>query len=269
MKRNPTFFLILALGALIISACGAAAPAQATEPTQASGSANSAEVVFSGNIEAINGDQMTVAGQTFSMAASGGAQNFQVGQFVRVQAMVDAQGQIQARQVEAVNAPNQPPAVALAQPTADPAAGASTLPEAAPTLPPTPVSAAPADIMPFEFIGNVESIIGFNYTVSGKLFIATDQTIYLSPVLPGDLVNVHYLVNQDGTLNLLQIGPASAPLVTNGGSGTTITGGTTSGGGSLGGSTTTGGGTTGGGTTTSGGSSGDDDKGDDDKGDDD
>lgn len=261
MKRNPTFFLVLALGALFISACGAAAPAPAADPTQAI-SNNSADVFFSGNIEAINGDQMTVAGQSFSMAASGGAQNFQVGQYVQVRATVDAQGQIMARQVEAVNAPNQAPEVASAPQAAAPAESGPAPLEAAPTLQPTPS----AVVVPFEFIGAVESIIGTTYTIGGKIFIASDQTIFDSPVLPGDTVNVHYLVNQDGSLNMLEINLAAAPLVTSAGS-TPIPGGTSFGAGSTttgGGTTTTGGGTTGGGSGSSNDDHDDDNKSDDD-----
>jgi len=268
MKFKHILVSLFAFFSLFLAAC---APANSKAPASGSAGSGSAEVVFAGVIESISGDQMTVAGQTFSATASGGTSAFQVGQYVQVRATVLANGEIRASSV----APSSPRTAAEtldASATPEPlaTAEASPSPEVSPTPDPllTP-TATPVGSSTWEYTGTLQALTDTNLTLDGQIFNLGLAAIIDPLVQIGSLVKVHVIVNPDGSVTATEVTLASSTATTgwdNGSSPTAIP--TWSGGGS----TTTSGGNNGGnpgsgGSGQSGGS--DDDSKDDDSEDDD
>ena len=101
-KISKILIPMLVLATLLISACtGAAAPAD----TSGSSKVSAAPVEFTGVIEAINGNQWTVGGQVITVDPSVLRDGpFIVGDTVKVEAEVQADGSIVVTRVEAPTA---------------------------------------------------------------------------------------------------------------------------------------------------------------------
>jgi len=96
MKRSFTLFVsTLVLLSLLLTACGTTVPATAAR----SGSTDdSAKVEFAGKVEAIIDNKWTINGQTVEVSADLAKQlPFQVGDEVKVEAIVNADGSVRAQ----------------------------------------------------------------------------------------------------------------------------------------------------------------------------
>ena len=103
MKRlSYVLVLVLALTAMLLSACGGAAGVSAPASTSGGGSKPQAmPVEFTGVIEAINGNQWTVGGQTISVDPAVVRDGpFKVGDAVKVEVQVQADGSMVVSKVE-------------------------------------------------------------------------------------------------------------------------------------------------------------------------
>jgi hypothetical protein len=102
-KLSRVFVLVLAISAMLLSACGATAAVSDSASTSDGGSKPQAmPVEFTGLIEAINGDQWTVGGQTVTVDPSVVRDGpFKVGDAVKVEVQVQTDGSMVVSRVEA------------------------------------------------------------------------------------------------------------------------------------------------------------------------
>lgn len=100
MKRNPVFlFVIAALVAMFISACGGAMPS--ISESVGSDKPQASLVEFTGVIEAIDGNQWTINGQILTVDPTVLRDGpFAVGDTVKVEAEVQADGSVVVTRVE-------------------------------------------------------------------------------------------------------------------------------------------------------------------------
>jgi hypothetical protein len=199
MKNSLTRFLpIFLLVSFWLAGCGAALPAAVTVKPSPAGSR---QVDFVGKVEAVNGAQWTIDGQTFEIsdpARLGG--NFQVGDEVRVSATVNADGSVKIERVEAFapHSLNSAPAATAVEVTATP----------------SPLPAAP-EVSPPAILGTVSSIQGSQWVIGGQTFLMTPATVFRNTPVVGDLVKVFALPNADGTFTVtaIELAPAAATPV--------------------------------------------------------
>jgi hypothetical protein len=106
MKKQSQFLLILAaLFAMLISACGGTTAATETETSAGSNKPLASLVEFTGVIEAINGDQWTIDGQLITVDPSTVRDGiFKVGDTVKIEAEVQADGSLIVTRVESPTA---------------------------------------------------------------------------------------------------------------------------------------------------------------------
>lgn len=98
MKKSGRMFLLAALmlAALVMSACSGASPANQTSKAPKVQS----NIIFTGTIEAINGNQWTINGQTITVDPSVVSGTFNVGDTVTVEASVAQDGSVIVREVK-------------------------------------------------------------------------------------------------------------------------------------------------------------------------
>jgi hypothetical protein len=102
MKKSYRFLIsILLLSAYLLSACSGAAPALAPRQESNSSASQSTEVVFTGNVEAIDASQWTISGQVVNVDSASIDPAIKVGDIVKVEASVSADGRILALRIEA------------------------------------------------------------------------------------------------------------------------------------------------------------------------
>ena len=105
MKNINQFklFTFLLIAAYLLSACGGALPQSVTSGNDPKTQTN--DVVFTGVVEAMNGNQWTVSGQVVTVdAATSLDPNVAVGDIVRVEASVKQDGSVVALKVESSSA---------------------------------------------------------------------------------------------------------------------------------------------------------------------
>ncbi len=105
-KLSYVLVLVLALTALLISACGGSATISAPDSTAVSGGKPQASLVeFTGVIETINGNEWTVGGQKITVDPAVVRDGpFNVGDTVKVEVQVQADGSMVVSRVETQNA---------------------------------------------------------------------------------------------------------------------------------------------------------------------
>ena len=106
MKQRFFFTTVVLLVAYILSACGGA-PQPAGEPTgdQAALKVRAVEVAFTGVVEAMNGNEWTVNGQTLLVDPAVVRDGpFQAGDTIKVEGTVNADGSLSVSRVEAPSA---------------------------------------------------------------------------------------------------------------------------------------------------------------------
>src|SRR5215207_3789182 len=101
MKSTKFLRAVIILAGILLSAC-AAAPSSPSAPSNVGGdNPLSSNVVFTGVIESIAGDQWVINGQAIKVDSSAvQAGSFLVGDTVKVEAVVAADGSITAQRVE-------------------------------------------------------------------------------------------------------------------------------------------------------------------------
>jgi len=102
-KQSYLLVLVLALTSILISACGGSAAISAPNATSGGGSKPQASPVeFTGVIEAINGDQWSINGQTITVDPAVVRNGpFNVGDTVKVEVNVQSDGSVVVNRVEA------------------------------------------------------------------------------------------------------------------------------------------------------------------------
>jgi hypothetical protein len=189
MKAMKFFRVMLALVGILLSACS----------TQSNSGAGKAvpEVVFTGVIESMNGDQWMVDGQTISVDSSILRDGpFGVGDTIKVEASVAPDGSITVQRVESPLDGN-PGEMNQGHGNAqDPA------PTPAPGTGPQPLV---FDDDGKEASGTVDSITDTSITVGGQTFNFADGVEIKGDITAGSVVKLHFTLNADGTLSVTEI----------------------------------------------------------------
>ncbi|MBM3152660.1 MAG: hypothetical protein FJZ96_10760 [Chloroflexi bacterium] len=175
MNKTRLFALfVIVFAGLFLTACGATLPADAE--IQVASDGQSAQVEFTGVVDSITADQWVIQGYSVLVNAQTVIDgNFAAGDVVHVYAIVDATGTITATHIEPFVQ------VVVTTPTAD-ASNNDTSNNSTDTNSSTNEA---------EFTGVVESIAPDQWTVSGQVFLITDQTEIKDEIIVGDTVKIH------------------------------------------------------------------------------
>jgi hypothetical protein len=214
MQKSIRFITsVLIMGAYLLSACTGAAPSQSSDPTKAQ-KVDSSEVVFTGIVEAINGDQWTVNGQSVVIDGLTALDaNIKVGDVVKVEASVDQAGVITAVKIESsvaddanANSNNDNSGNANDDNSNDANANSNDNANA------NDNSNGNANGNGNEAVGGqdevsgvVEVITSDTITIDGIVYNLADFTEFKDGIVVGDQVKVHVIVNADGTLTIREI----------------------------------------------------------------
>lgn len=191
------YFVLIATYSL--TACGGSLPASAGGVKDPDVNTNT--VAFTGTVEAINGAEWTVNGQTVALDPAVLLEpGLAVGDEVRVEASVLADGSISAVKVES------------AAPAARPAAvGGSTRPDPANAFSPevvsTPQVSSALDADPNRAVGEISGVVDVltadSVIVNGVTYSLAGAKIK-DVLAVGDRVRLHMTVHADGTLAVLE-----------------------------------------------------------------
>jgi hypothetical protein len=204
-----SFFLI---AAYLLAACGGTLP-KAT--TSAKGPKVEANVVaFTGIVEAINDTQWTVGGQTLILDPQTSLDpNIAVGDQVKVEANVSANGTVVALKVESSavdEAVSSLSGEAMASSTPDPVGtlDVSSTPDVNSTSEPSSTQAGAG--AQNEIFGAVEAISSDAITINGVTYNLASFTQIKDTLTVGDQVKLHVIVNADGSFTIREIEKSTA-----------------------------------------------------------
>ncbi|MBI3739340.1 MAG: hypothetical protein HY258_09875 [Chloroflexi bacterium] len=202
MKNSSRVFLlaVVLLAALAMSACGGAAPAE-----QASKAPHVfSDIVFTGPIEAINGNQWTINGQTITVDPSVVHGTFNVGDTVTVEANVAQDGTVTVNSVDA------PEAVSTQSPeTETQSPDVTETPDVSSTEAPS-VTETPDASQNGEAVGVVTAVDASTITVDGVVYNLADFTEIKGTINVGDTVKIEFVTNADGTLTITEVKASSS-----------------------------------------------------------
>ena len=206
---------IFLIAAYLLAACGGTLPSAATS---AKGPKVDASLVaFTGIVEAMNGTQWTVSGQTLTLDPQVSLDpNIGVGDRVKVEANVSADGSVVALKVKSPANDDliSTPAVedhSIPDPIATTSAGVSSTPEISSTSDPSsvPVTGNAQN----EILGAVEAMTANTITISGVTYNLASFTEIKDIVAVGDQVKLHVILNADGTFTVREIAKSATTTV--------------------------------------------------------
>jgi hypothetical protein len=208
-----SFFLI---AAYLLAACGGTLPSSAAS---AKGPKVDASIVaFTGIVEAMNGTQWTVSGQTLTLDPQVSLDsNIGLGDRVKVEANVSADGSVVALKVESpanddvVSTPSAD-ANNTPDPVGTPSVDVSSTPEASSTSDPSsPQAAGNAQN---EIFGAVEALTTDTIILNGVTYnLAQGFSETKDIVVVGDQVKLHVILNADGTFTVREIEKSAATTI--------------------------------------------------------
>lgn len=204
------FFLLIA--AYGVAACGGVAPS-ATDFGKGP-KVDASKVAFTGIVEAMNGTQWTVSGQTLTLDPQVSLDpNIGVGDRVKVEANVSADGSVVALKIES-------PANDVAASTLSAAVSSDPSLTGTPSadLRSTPDVSSPSDpsstpVAGNEIFGAVEAMTAETITLNGVTYNLANFTAIKDIVAVGDQVKLHLIVNPDGTFTVREIEKSFAAAV--------------------------------------------------------
>ena len=208
-----SFFLI---AAYLLAACGGTLPSSAAS---AKGPKVDASIVaFTGIVEAMNGTQWTVSGQTLTLDPQASLDpNIGVGDRVKVEANVSADGSVVALKVESpanddvVSTPSAD-ANSTPDPVGMPSVDVSSTPQVSSTSDPSATQAA--GNAQNEIFGAVEALTTDTITINGVTYnLAQGFTEIKDIVAVGDQVKLHVIPNADGTFTVREIEKSAATTI--------------------------------------------------------
>jgi hypothetical protein len=173
---------------ILLSACAPAGNSAA--PVDVGGGKFQPEVIFTGAIESMNGNQWVVNGQTITVDESVMRDGpFSVGDTVKVEAKVTADGSITAQRVETPSAKD---AVEMSTSAPD---NVST---------PAPTQAPKYDDKGNEAAGTVDAITDTSITIGGQTYSFAPGAEIKGTITAGASVKLHFTTNADGTLSVTE-----------------------------------------------------------------
>ncbi|MFT3895032.1 MAG: DUF5666 domain-containing protein [Anaerolineales bacterium] len=207
MKSINRFKLlsVILVFAYLLSACSGAAPQSTTQ--SGSGKPQAMEVAFTGTVEAVSSDFITVNGQTVSIDAKTILDsNIKVGDIVKVEAQVSDSGAVLALKVESFN-PDDTAANANTNDTStntNDNSNANDNGNANDNLNSND-NTNTAGTTEQEVIGVVDAISADSVTVDGVMYSFASSTEIKDAISAGDTVKLHVVVNSDGSLSVREI----------------------------------------------------------------
>ena len=213
MKKSYRFLITaLFLGAYLLSACNGVMPSQDDSSQGPAGSSQSTDAVFTGTIESMEGTQWLISGQLISVDDSSSVDpNIQVGDVVKVEASVSADGSVIAVKIELPgmddanandNAVNDNDSntndgnVNMNDNTNSSNENGSGISNAN--------SNDSMGVNP-EAYGIVEAITDNSITIDGVSYNLADFTEFKGLIVVGDQVKIEIIVNTDGTFTIREI----------------------------------------------------------------
>jgi hypothetical protein len=209
-KISYVLVLVLALTAMLISACGGSAAISASDSTAVGGGKPQASPVeFTGVIESINGNQWSINGQTITVDPSVVRDGpFSVGDTVKVEVQVQTDGSMVVNRVESPSA-------------ADNSNDANSNDVNSNDVNSNDVNSNDAnsnsngngntndglviDNSSTEAFGKVDSITPDAVVIAGQAFTIANGAEFKNQIQAGNFVKVHFLLNADGTMSITQI----------------------------------------------------------------
>ncbi|NWG33556.1 MAG: hypothetical protein HXY42_03870 [Chloroflexi bacterium] len=208
MNKSHRFLIsVLLLGAYLLSACSGTAPLSAPQQDDGSSASQSVEVVFTGSVEAMGASQWTISGQVVGVEGASIDANIQVGDIVKVEASVAADGSIFALRIEAAR-----PAIVdgnanddMNGNTNDDMNGNANDDMNGNANDDMNGNANESPDDEQEIYGVVEALASDSITVSGVTYMFASFTEFKTIVSVGDQVKLHVVVASDGTLVVREI----------------------------------------------------------------
>ena len=212
-----SFFLI---SAYLLAACGGTLAASTTSAQGTKGEANT--VAFTGIVEAMNGTQWTVSGQPLRLDSQVSLDpSISVGDSVKVEANVSADGAVVAMKVESFAEDDAASTLSADASTPDPvgtpSADVSSLPEVISMSDASSTQATGGARN--EIFGTVEAMAADSITIDGVTYnLAQGFSEVKSLLAVGDQVKLHVIANADGTFTVPEIEKSATTVEGNGNS---------------------------------------------------
>jgi len=215
MKKSYRFLATaLFLGAYLLSACTGVMPPQDDSSQVPAGSSQSTEAVFTGTVESQSGTQWLISGQLVNVDGITLVDpNIQVGDIVKVEASVSADGSVVALKIESSG-----PDDVGANDNAANGNDDNSNDDNATTNDNTNTGNDNGDVNSNddnnntaptgpeqEAFGVVEAITDETITIGGIAYSIANFTEFKDLIAVGDQVKVHVIVNADGTLTIREI----------------------------------------------------------------
>ena len=191
MKHIKFLSILLALSTILLGACGSI-----NAPTASQGAAGpkvDAPVVFTGAVESISGNEWVVNGQTITVDPSVVQDgSVQIGDTIKVEAVVQADGSITALKVELPSA-------------ADPTTSATQLPAPTSASTGTAIQNLVFNDSGDEAFGTVDAVTYTSITVGGQTFNFAPGAEIKGEIAAGAFVKLHFIANPDGSLAVREV----------------------------------------------------------------
>lgn len=209
MKGSYRFVLsVMFMGAYLLSACSGVAPVQSGVDDTQSGTTQ--EVVFTGAVESMSGTTWQINGQQVTVDESAVVDpNVKIGDVVRVEASVSAEGVVTVMKIETSGADdangNSNSSNDNASNTNDDTSNTNDNTNTGDDNANSNANGNEAADTEQEIFGVVESITADTITIDGVVYNLADFTEFNGMIAVGDQVKVHVIVNDDGTLTIREI----------------------------------------------------------------
>ncbi|MEW6285911.1 MAG: DUF5666 domain-containing protein [Chloroflexota bacterium] len=211
MNKSHRFLVtVLLIGAYLLSACSGAMPGTTPGQDDTSSGAQFTEVVFTGNVEAMDASQWTISGQVVSVEGASIDPAIKVGDIVKVEAKVAADGSVFALRIE-VSRPDG--ADDNANDNMNDNANDNMNDNANDNMNDNDDNANDnmngndnaSDDDEQEVYGVVEALSADSITVNGMTYVIASFTEFKTIVAVGDYVKLHLMAGSDGSLIVREI----------------------------------------------------------------
>lgn len=200
MKTIKFLRVVIVLLGILLSACAPAASSSAAG--NGGGGKGLADVIVSGVIESMNGNQWVINGQTVQVDSSVLRDgSFAVGDTVKVEASKSDDGTVIAQRVGTPDA-------------AVPTEAATSAPDDSSSIDNSATAQAPVfNNQGNEAVGTVDAVTDISITVGGQTYTFAPGAEIKGDVVTGSSVKLHFTVNADGSLSVTEIELSTATQV--------------------------------------------------------
>jgi hypothetical protein len=193
MKAIQFLRAAIVLIGILLSAC--APVANSVVPANVGGGKDLSDVVVSGVIESMTGNQWVISGQTVQVDSTVLRDGlFAIGDIVKVEASVADDGSVTAQRVETSSA-----VAAVASATSAPENSLSPFDGSA------PLQVTAFDNSGNEAFGTVDAITDTSVTVGGQTYTLSSGFEMKGDIVTGSAVKLHLTLNSDGTFSVSEI----------------------------------------------------------------